>query len=316
MGQIPASEQSRQHPRYGEKQTVLLFGEALADVFPDRTVLGGAPFNVANHLQAFGQRPVLLTCLGDDALGDEIFQVMTDSGMETQAVQRTGQYPTGRVEVHIAGRDHLFEIFPAQAYDHIDAEIAMKSTASVDARVLYFGTLAQREEPSRRALQSLLADFSGIKFLDINLRSPWYDEVILHQSLVLADMLKLNVDELAVLAKIYGIAGMEQERQLEVLATRFALARIILTRGSEGAWMYDRAGVLLKAETPPVMSAFVDTVGAGDGFCAVCLLGELCRWPNALILERANAFAAAICGCSGAIPTPHLYEKMKAAWDV
>ena len=35
-----------------------VFGEVLFDVFPDgKQVLGGAPFNVAWHLQAFGIAP-------------------------------------------------------------------------------------------------------------------------------------------------------------------------------------------------------------------------------------------------------------------
>lgn len=237
--------------------------------------------------------------------------------METLAVQRTVHYPTGRVEVTLVGGDHRFVILPAQAYDYIDPEVAKTTTASLDAHVLYFGTLAQREESSRRALQSLCDKFSGVKFLDINLRNPWYDEAIIYQSLMMADILKLNIDELAVLSKIFDVAGMNQESQLKELATRFSLVRIILTRGSEGAWLCDNEGGMFKTGPPPAITTFVDTVGAGDGFSAVCLLGELRHWPIELTLNRANAFAGAICGCRGAIPdTLHLYEKLKIAWCI
>jgi fructokinase len=71
-----------------------VFGEVLADIFPDRAVLGGAPFNVARHLKSFQQNPVLITRLGSDALGEEVLNVMVENGMETLGVQCCKRYPT------------------------------------------------------------------------------------------------------------------------------------------------------------------------------------------------------------------------------
>jgi fructokinase len=43
----------------------LVVGEVLFDVMPDgNRILGGAPFNVAWHLQAFGLKPLLITRVG------------------------------------------------------------------------------------------------------------------------------------------------------------------------------------------------------------------------------------------------------------
>ena len=48
--------------------TIAIFGEVLADIYPDATVLGGAPYNVARHLRAFQQHPILISRVGNDAL--------------------------------------------------------------------------------------------------------------------------------------------------------------------------------------------------------------------------------------------------------
>ena len=75
-----------------------VFGEVLFDHFPDgRRVLGGAPFNVAWHLQAFGKRPHLISRVGDDAEGQEIRTAMRDWGMSEAGLQ-TGSGPGGSDE--------------------------------------------------------------------------------------------------------------------------------------------------------------------------------------------------------------------------
>ena len=100
------------------KGAVVLFGEVLADVFPDRSVLGGAPFNVARHLQAFGLLPLLITRVGDDQLGRELVATMTRLGMTVEGVQQDPLHPTGQVIVHIEEGSHRFEIPPDQASPH------------------------------------------------------------------------------------------------------------------------------------------------------------------------------------------------------
>lgn len=50
-----------------------IFGEVLFDHFPDGSrVLGGAPFNVAWHTQAFGLAPCFISRIGNDPAGYEI----------------------------------------------------------------------------------------------------------------------------------------------------------------------------------------------------------------------------------------------------
>jgi fructokinase len=281
---------------------VVLFGEILADIFPNHSVPGGAPFNVARHLKAFGRNPVLLTRVGDDALGKDMLDTMARSGMVTSGVQSDKIHPTGQVKVHLEKCDHRFEILPAQAYDFINSAVARMVRLPLSPALLYFGTLAQRHEISRRALATLLRSTAAAKFLDINLRAPWYDKKTLRFSLQSADIVKLNNEELKVLAEIFELPEGKPQDLVRDLISQFELEKVVVTCGAEGAWQMSRAGKVVEAVDNNRIAAVVDTVGAGDGFAAVYMLGLLRRWTVAQTLERANAFAAAICEIRGAIP--------------
>lgn len=294
---------------------VVLFGEILADVFPDRSVLGGAPFNVARHLKAFGRNPVLLTRVGEDELGRNVLLTMKRCGMATGGVQSDKIHPTGQVKVHLENGGHRFEILPAQAYDFINPAVARMVRLPLTPALVYFGTLAQRHDISRRALTTLLRSTAAAKFLDINLRAPWYDKNTLSFSLQAADIVKLNNEELGVLAEMFDLPPANPQAQVKELISRFNLDQIVVTCGAEGAWQVNREGKVIEAAASKQIASVVDTVGAGDGFAAVYMLGLLRRWPVAKTLERANTFAAALCEIRGAIPdTAEFYEPYIREW--
>ncbi|MGA8863774.1 MAG: carbohydrate kinase [Gallionella sp.] len=299
------------------KGTVILFGEMLADIFADRSVLGGAPFNVARHLKAFGQNPLLITRLGHDALADEVLDVMARIGMDPLGVQCGNNHPTGRVQVQMKEGGHSFEILPDQAYDFIHPAIARMTALSVHPKLVYFGTLAQRNEISRRALKNLLRSARSAKFLDINLRAPWYEEKTIMQSLQFADIVKLNNDELVILAEMFESPASDPQSQAAELMSRFDIEQVLVTCGEAGAWHLNRQGEIIESAAKNRVTMLIDTVGAGDGFAAVCILGELLKWPVARTLERANGFAAAICGVRGAIPDhADFYKPFIHEWEI
>lgn len=280
--------------------TLVAFGEALVDQFEDREVPGGAPFNVACHLAAFGAHPVLVTRTGKDAQGERLLHAMSAHGLDLRGVQCDPVRPTGLVEVHETASGHRFEIHSDQAYDHIHARMARLVGLSVRPSIVYFGTLAQRGD-SRRALRALLEATDARTFLDLNLRDPWVDARTLRESLWQARVTKLNEDELARVADLLMLDGGSLRARAAVLLSAFNLERLIVTAGAQGAWTLDAAGRFETVEGHPLEHP-VDTVGAGDGFAAVCLLGMLRGWPPALQLARADTFARAICGIRGAVP--------------
>ncbi len=301
--------------RAAGRPTVVTFGETLVDQFRDRQVLGGAPFNVTCHLAALGAHPVLVTRTGKDAPGERLLQAMNARGLDVRGVQRDPARPTGRVKVTETAGGHSFDILSDQAYDHIHASLARMVGLSSHPQVIYFGTLSQRSE-SRRALHALLGAVESCAFLDVNLRDPWVDADTLRWSLQRASVVKLNEDELARIVDLFMLDGDTLRARAAVLVSGFDLDRLVVTRGGEGAWTLDGAGRLQSVKGGP-LPQLVDTVGAGDGFAAVFILGMLLGWPVGLRLVRADAFARAVCQIRGAVPdSPDFYVPFIRDWQL
>ncbi|MHB1075192.1 PfkB family carbohydrate kinase [Thiobacillus sp.] len=298
-----------------DNQTVIAFGETLVDQFRDRNVLGGAPFNVACHLGALGAHPVLVTRAGKDALGDQLVQAMSERGLDLRGVQRDPARPTGRVKVTETARGHAFDILSDQAYDHIHASLARMVGLSLHPQMVYFGTLSQRGD-SRRALRELLGTVDACAFLDVNLRDPWVDADTLRWSLQQARVAKLNEDELDRIGDLFALDGATPQARAAVLLSGFDLQRVVVTRGPAGAWTLDAAGRIESVGGMP-LEQVVDTVGAGDGFSAVFMLGMLQGWSLADQLARADAFARALCGIRGAVPASQdFYRPFICDWKI
>lgn len=287
--------------------TIAIFGEVLADVFPDKTVLGGAPYNVARHLRAFDQHPVLISRTGNDALKELLFDELTKLDIDKSGIQLDPVYPTGQVAVHMKNGAHHFEIMPDQAYDHIHSGMTHLTTIATQPDLAYFGTLAQRNVESRLALDTFLSDTKCPRFLDINLRAPWYDKHMIRRSLLRAEIVKLNDEELKIIYEMFDSKLNTDKDRALFLMNKFDLNQLFITYGKNGASAISKNGVETKAVGQALDSALVDTVGAGDAFSAVCIIGILLNWPTETILTRAGTFASAVCTIRGAAPETHAF---------
>ncbi len=298
-----------------KSETIILFGEVLADIFDDRKVFGGAPFNVARHLQAFGLHPVLISRIGNDPLGGELLAQIKNTEMDDCGIQRDDFHPTGQVIVHLEEGGHRFEILPEQAYDYIHAGMADRIASTMCPQLIYFGTLAQRNAISAHALVTLFNSSKAPRLLDINLRKPWYDMSTIEHSLIHADLVKINQDELDVLASLFQSPGISRVQKAAALIKHFNLDSMLVTCGEEGAWQLGKDSKVTNIDGLVSSRSVVDTVGAGDGFASVYILGLLRGWPIMLTLSRANVFAAALCEIRGAIPdSSDFYEPFIADW--
>ncbi len=290
-----------------------IFGEVLFDCFPDGTeVLGGAPFNVAWHLQGFGLAPRFVSRVGMDAQGDRIRASMQRWGLDGSSLQLDPIHPTGRVSVSIENDEPHYDIVPESAYDFIQQDEVVEAPST---GILYHGTLALRHPPSASALEALKAMHQGTIFLDVNLRSPWWSKQMILPLLADADHVKLNEDELALLAP-----GLPTENDLAGLsgamgkfALRHGLTTLILTRGARGALLW-RGGDVVPVDPVP-HTPVVDTVGAGDAFASAMLLGLSLHWPLPACLEHARDFASALVSRRGAtIDDPAVYQRFFKEW--
>ncbi len=268
----------------------VLFGEVLFDCFPDRRVLGGAPLNVAWHLKGLGLDPLLISRVGEDALGEEAVRAMAAFGLDTRGVQRDPYRPTGQVTVEVRGGEPAFAIPPGQAFDGIAAE---ELPPLPGEGLFYHGTLAMRAPASRRALEVLRG--AGLPaFVDLNLRAPWWERAWVEEALSSARWAKLNREELCAL-------GFDTP---EALRERFGLELVALTLGEGGAALVTPEG---RREGEAVPCALVDTVGAGDAFSAVLLKGLIRGWPAERMLDEALRFASRVCTLRGAVPSDRAF---------
>ena len=294
---------------------ILVLGEALIDVFPDREVIGGAPFNVARNLAALGAAPLLVSRVGAGPAGERVLGQMRELGMPVHGVQRDRERLTGRVQVTLEAGQPRYSIEPDAAWDWLDAESAAACVRAARPSLAYFGTLAQRSRPSRAAIREALAASPAQRLLDINLRGIDGERDIVAGSLDLADVLKLNEAELRTLAGWFQPELQEDEAAAAfALAAAFRLQRIVVTRGANGWSSYETSPRRVLAGPSPQVTV-VDAVGAGDAFAAVLLLGEMRGWSLETTLLRAAEFAARVCTLHGAFdPDSGIYAEAQERW--
>ena len=224
-----------------------------------------------------------------DAAGRLVLDSAACFGLAVDGIQRDPQRPTGRVSVYEQGGSHRFEIHAGAAWDHLEAPPAG------DAGIAYFGSLAQRHPTSRAALRATVKRVPGLRLLDLNLRPGTDTPELAAESLMLADWVKVNEDELERLLQWF-------EPTLPALMARFGLQGLLLTRGEAGYALHGDQGQLALAGDGVAQPAFVDSVGAGDGFTALLLAGLAVGRDLGATLQLANRYAAMICGVRGPLP--------------
>lgn len=282
--------------RYGRP---ILVGEVLFDVFPDASdAPGGAPFNVAWHLQGLGLNPLLISRVGKDEDGERILDIMSEWGMDKRGIQIDAGHATGRVGVDLAEGSPEYTIPPDQAYDCLEPEAALTALSGKTLSLLYHGSLIARGAASHSVLHILRSLPNLPIFVDVNLRRPWWNRDPLDQLLHDTRWVKLNATELADLADA-NLTRLQIVDAAREFRRRYELELLIVTEGAEGAYAITRAGTRHQPAHP--VDDPVDTLGAGDAFSAVTILGLVSNWPVKLILARATEFAAAVCRQRGAV---------------
>ena len=275
-------------------------GELLWDLLSGGKQLGGAPCNFAYHASRAGCESFVISALGTDASGDEILARFEKLRLDKTFVQQTSDYPTGTVTVSLdANGIPSYIIHENVAWDNIDWNSSLETLAkSVDA--VCFGSLAQRNVVSHQTILKFLeaTRTDCFRVFDINLRQSFYTEAIIIRLLELANILKLNDDELPVVAELLELQGNDDEL-LTQLMNRFKLKLIALTKGAKGSLLFTE-NEQSYLEVPKVKIA--DTVGAGDSFTAVLVAGLLQNHDLKRIHKTATTVAAFVCTQNGAMP--------------
>lgn len=292
-------------------------GEVLWDVFPDGPRFGGATANFACSVAGIGAEDVrasLISAVGNEDLGDQSFQELSDRSVETSTVFRTPQ-PTGQVFVELSSDGQpSYRFLEDTAWDNIPSSPQLlDAMQSLDA--VCFGTLGQRSAVSRETIRQCVLAVRGsaneancewqtaspdcLRILDINLRPPYWDHDVILESLPLANVLKLNSDELPVLRTLLGLSPNDIEAVRQMI-DRYQLKLVALTRGANGSVLADQQGRV--SERPPTLVNVVDTVGAGDAFTAAITIGMLAGQSLPNYHRWADDVAAFVCTQRGATP--------------
>lgn len=275
------------------------YGEVLWDNLPSGPRVGGAPLNVCYHLEKCGISSAIISQVGADPSGRKLQDALQELGVNTAYCTTDSQHPTSSVEVEFTNHgDVTYDIVRNVAWDYISyqEEVAQYVRQS---EVFVFGSLGARNTVSYTTLLAYLAVANWV-VMDINLRAPHYEAAKMATLLKYCATLKLNYEELFVLAEWSAIAGKDEYALMEALFVIYPnLTEIILTKGAEGAIYLSREERYSVAALPITVG---DTIGSGDSFLAAFIAGKLSGKKIPICLEEAASLSAYVASQEGACP--------------
>jgi fructokinase len=284
-----------------QKKLIIGFGELLWDILDNEKLLGGAPANFGYHCQQSGAEARIVSAIGNDDFGDEIIEHFENKGLMTDYLQRTSNHPTGTVTVKVNAQGiPSYTIHEPVAWDYIEWNEVLQSLAQ-SADAICFGSLSQRSPVSKATLQKMLASVSQrcLKVFDINLRPPFYNTAILAESLELATIIKMNVEEAIIVGDMFQW-GSDVQVIVKELFKKFNFQLIAITYGEEGSRLFTPGKEsFMKVNAVKI----ADTIGAGDSFTAALITGWLNQFPLAEIHTLATNLSAYVCTQRGAMPS-------------
>jgi fructokinase len=278
-------------------------GELLWVVFPDgRAVAGGAPFNFAVHCHQLGRDAAVVSRVGADPLGAALRAEVRRLGLSDAPIQTDDLKPTGTVTVTLdAAGVPGYVIAPDVAWDYLGWGRELEELAE-RAAVVCHGTLALRS-PTTRATVELIAEenrksiLPSVRLLDVNLRNPRPEKELLRDAIASAEWVKVNAEELAELAGLFGTTAEDLIRTHRQDAAHESVW--LITHGPDGAEVVTPRE---RHRVPGVPARVADTVGAGDAFTAAATVARLDGQPWLDCVRFAVRYAARVCEFPGATP--------------
>ena len=275
-------------------------GELLWDLLPTGKLVGGAPSNFAYHTQQQGAFSCIVSAVGNDSNGKEIKEALLEKNLTTDYIQ-TVDYPTGTVDVNLNPLgEPSYSINENVAWDYIslpkNIDKQIKHTA-----ILCFGSLAQRNAHTRNSIKKIIQKVNDdcLIVFDTNIRQSYYNKEIIQESLEICNVLKLNVDELAILRSLFNLKGLDDKVVIEKLMKQYNLKLVALTYGSKGSVLITPTDES-QLETPKIN--VIDTIGAGDSFTATMAMEFVKGQSLDKVHQRAIEVSSFVCQSNGAMP--------------
>jgi fructokinase len=276
-------------------------GELLWDLLPAGKQLGGAPTNFAYHAQVLGNQGIIASRVGPDDLGKEILARLTTLKLKTEYIQTDELMPTGTVAVEVSEKGQpKYTITEEVAWDCLEWSEQWEALAK-QAKAVCFGSLAQRTTQSRLTIRRCLRMMApgAIRIFDVNLRQSFYTTEIIHDSMLLADIVKLNEQELPQIMRLLGLKSGNLKANIRMLLETYGLKMVCLTRGNLGCMLANEKQII---ENQGFKVKVVDAVGAGDAFTAAMVHHFLKGSSLEKTAQAANRLGSYVASQSGATP--------------
>ena len=279
-----------------EKQfTIVGIGEILWDILPDGKQLGGAPANFAYVANQLKNKGFVLSRIGRDKLGKKILDELENKKLSADFVQTDEKYATGIVNVKLENGQPNYEIVENVAWDFLEISNSWRDLAE-NCGAVCFGSLAQRNEISRQTIQTFIRLAKGLKIFDVNLRQNYFSVEVIRESFQIANVAKLNHEELPIIAELLKIPVGNQLETAKNLREKFDLKFLCVTRGADGSLLLSESE---SSENAGLKITVKDTIGAGDAFTAAMTHGILRGWKLSEINEYANKVGAFVASNTG-----------------
>ena len=286
--------------------TIVGLGEAVFDVFPDKEVLGGTSLNVAVQahqlLAPMGGRGVLLSRIGNDDLGQRLQKESRDRNLPLDYIQVDDTHPTGQVLVRFEDGAPRFEIVVDTAWDLLQFT-SHEAALARECHAVSFGSMSQRHPVAHKSTQAFLnAVKDALKIFDVNLRMDLFTAEILDEGCQMADLIKLNDEEIGRVAGLLDLPKGGAGIRTEAMRDKYDLDAVIFTQGERGTAACTADGWLEGEPASFPLAENADSVGAGDACTAALLTARLLGRDWQATLDLANRHGAFVASQPGATP--------------
>ena len=267
---------------------VVAFGEVVWDILPNGKVLGGTPANLVFRCNSFNEQGYLLSRVGDDDLGNEALDNLSELNISDENVQIDGEFPTGTV--HITFEDNYeprYIVTPDVAFDHIEFSAeALKLVRNADC--LFYGLLPQRIGISKNTLRELIKESpESIHFFDLKLFEHFFNVKVVENLLESSNIVRIKEKEIGFLSRELGLNDENLTVFSSELSTKYKIDIILVTRGQNGVFAFNnKKGAFYDSG---YNIEVVDNIGSGMAFCA----GFLINYLNGKSIQQALKFGNA-----------------------
>lgn len=285
----------------------LSFGEILWDIDGNVKTIGGAPLNVLGHISKLGGNCTIISAVGDDDLGKHSMSILDNLGIDRSFVN-ISRYETGKALISLKDGIPSYSFTDPSAWDDISLSVIHKELLNNQLYdVFIFGTLASRYSVSRETLYYLLNNVKASQFFfDVNLRLSFYSVDLIKECLKHTTILKLNNDEVSVIASMLEITEKDFPAEMQ---RQFPIEHVLISLGGKGSVCFSGSDVIYSYANDVEV---IDTVGAGDSLSAAFLYFLSSGENVAQSLNKASILADFVVSRRGAIPeyNTQLIEKL------